>query len=115
MEVAAVPWRDLRGEHRGESTATVRERVLGAQARQVARQARLNSRLDGRGLREACRSTAAIDALLARAMTRHHPSVRGVYRILRVARTIADLAGAADLDTSHVAEALQFRVPAAQI
>jgi magnesium chelatase family protein len=114
VEVAAVPWRDLRGGHAGETTATVRERVLRAQERQMARQARLNSRLDGRGLREACRLTSAIDALLARAMARYHLSVRGVYRILRVARTIADLAGVAEVETCHVAEALQFRLPAAQ-
>jgi magnesium chelatase family protein len=88
--------------------------VRRAQERQMARQARLNGRLDGRRLREACSSTSAMDALLAKAMDRHHLSVRGVYRILRVARTIADLAGAVELDTSHVAEALQFRLPAAE-
>jgi magnesium chelatase family protein len=113
VEAAAVPWCDLRGEHTGESTATVRERVRRAQERQMTRQACLNSRLDGRALREVCRSVTAIDALLSTAMARHHLSVRGVYRILRVARTIADLAGAAELDTCHVAEALQFRMPAA--
>jgi magnesium chelatase family protein len=111
VEVLTVPWRELRGEGRGESTATVRDRVAAARARQLARQPRVNGHLEGRLLRDACRTTADVDALLGRAMARHNLSVRGLSRVLRVARTIADLAGAGSLEATHVAEALQFRVP----
>jgi len=111
VDVAAVPWRDLRGEASGESTSTVRQRVLGARRRQAARQGRLNGQLDGRALRDVCRMGDTVEALLERAMTHHDLSARGLSRVLRVARTIADLAGAVALEAGHVAEALQYRLP----
>jgi magnesium chelatase family protein len=114
VDVLAVPWRDLRGDASGEPSAAVRARVVQARRQQRDRQARLNGQLDGRELRRICRIDAPVERLLAKAMTRHGLSVRGLSRVLRVARTIADLAGETSLGPPHVAEALQFRLPSGQ-
>jgi magnesium chelatase family protein len=70
----------------------------------------LNSALEGKALRAVAGLTRDGQALLATAVTRMHLSVRGVSRVLRVSRTIADLAGDAHVSRGHVAEALQYRV-----
>lgn len=91
-----------------EDSATVRARVVEARQRQAERQGLVNSRLHGPNL-EALRRHPAVAPLLAQAMTKLDLSARGADRLLRVARTIADLEGAPDLTRAHVAEALQFR------
>lgn len=111
VEVQAVPWVDIDGRDRRESTAVVRSRVEAARRRQLERQSQLNSQLDGRALRQYAPLDRKGHSLMGTAVTRLGLSVRGVTRVLRVARTIADLAGQAHLEPSHVAEALQFRVP----
>jgi magnesium chelatase family protein len=112
VEVQAVPWGDLTGpETRRETSAAVRARVANARARQIARQGGLNSALDGKALRAGTALTRDSQALLATAVTKMHLSVRGISRVLRVARTISDLAAADRVTRDHVAEALQFRVP----
>ncbi len=110
VELPAVPWCDLARDGETETTAAVRERVSAARARQLARQVGPNAQLDGRLLRHVCAiSDARANALLALGISKHGLSVRGVARVLRVARTIADLEGADRLDRRHMAEALQFR------
>jgi magnesium chelatase family protein len=110
LHVAAVPWAEIREPAASESSATVRARVVAARARQTARQGVVNARLDGPALRDACRlGDAAAESLLAAGATRFHLSARGVARVLRVARTIADLDGAEAIAAPHLAEALQFR------
>jgi magnesium chelatase family protein len=110
VELPSVPWSELARATEGESSATVRERVIAARRRQMARQGTPNALVDGRTLRRVCATShAQANALLARSVARLGLSVRGVTRVLRVARTIADLEGAPAIERSHVAEALHFR------
>jgi magnesium chelatase family protein len=112
LELPAVPWADLQSRTPGESTRDVRDRVVAARERQSSRQGCLNGRLDGRALQRFARpADRAAETLLGRAVSRHRLSVRGVTRVLRVARTIADLDGSSEVTARHVAEALQFRLP----
>ena len=112
VPVHPVPWSDLRGAQPAESTDRVKERVVAARLRQLDRQSRLNAELEGAALRVHCRVPGASgETLLGRAVSRLGLSVRGVTRVLRVARTIADLDCRTDLTTSDLAEALHFRGP----
>jgi magnesium chelatase family protein len=112
VEMPMVPWADLRtSAPRPECSREVRARIIHARSKQMGRVGRLNGRLAGRDLERTCRlADANAEALLARAVTRFHLSARAACRILRVARTIADLDDATGIDGRHVAEALQFRL-----
>jgi len=92
-----------------ERSADVRARVESAHAQQRARQGKSNARLAVAEVAQHCRPSPDAETLLARAMTRLSLSARAYHRILKVARTIADLAGSATITTAHVAEAIQFR------
>lgn len=107
----AVPWSDLTGPETREASAAVRARVEVTRTRQLARQGHLNSTLEGKALRAVAALTRDGQTVLATAVTKMHLSVRGISRVLRVARTLADLAGCDRITRDHVAEALQFRVP----
>ncbi len=112
VEVPPVPWRDLRAARPAEPSAAVRDRVAAARARQADRQGCPNGRLVGRALEAACRTTdSRVDDLLRKGVGRLGLSARAVTRLRRVARTIADLAGAETIEPAHVAEAMQFRGP----
>jgi magnesium chelatase family protein len=112
-EVPAVPYRELAGAGRGETSAVVRARVDRARRRQLARFAgRLlycNAQMTPDDLARHCPAEPAARALLERAMRALVFSARAYTRILKVARTIADLADADSLGASHVAEAIQYR------
>ena len=87
----------------------VRARVVDARDRQLARDGQFNARLQGRPLRARARLDAGARSLLDNALTKLSLTARGYDRVLRVGRTIADLAGEESILRTHIAEALQFR------
>ena len=109
IEVPALPASDLQHPADGESSALVRARVSAARSRQLARQGRPNARLTTRETDQHCQPDAAGAALLKQALTRLNLSARAYHRVLRVARSIADLAGCTAIAPPHVAEAVQYR------
>lgn len=109
IEVPALPVEDLSQRPAGESSAVIRERVAAARERQLARQGRPNAELATREVDQHANAEAAAMDLLKQAIARLNLSARGYHRILKVARTIADLAGAPRIATAHMAEAIQFR------
>ena len=113
IEVPSVPADVLAmsgaGSPCGESSTAVRARVVAAEAVQRARQERPNARLTVAEILVHCRPEPHAEALLAKAMTRMSLSARAYHRIVKVARTIADLAGSATITPTHMAEAIQLR------
>ena len=113
IEVTPVPFDALSDERPGERGEEVRERVVAARRLQELRFSghpiHSNAQMGSRQLRSICRIDAAGKALLGKAMDRLGLSARAYDRILKVARTIADLAGSADIRTEHLAEAIQYR------
>jgi magnesium chelatase family protein len=107
--VRAVAARDLERPAIGESSEAIRDRVVGARTRQFTREGKLNSQLQGRGLRAHVALDAAGKCMLTRALEKVTLTARGFDRLLRVSRTIADLDGAEAVSAEHLAEALQFR------
>jgi magnesium chelatase family protein len=112
VELPALSHAELGGVP-GEPSATVRERVGGARERQRARfrglRMRVNAELSARQIRRFCPIPPDAERLLAAAMTRLGLSARGHDRVLKVARTIADLEGSETISGEHCAEALQYR------
>jgi magnesium chelatase family protein len=110
VEVPRLPPAQLRPDApAGESSAQVRERVLRARTAQQARGGQANARLDQAATASACRLEPADHALLERAVEALQLTARSMHRILRVARTIADLDGAARIATAHLTEAIGYR------
>jgi len=93
----------------GESSRVIRERVIAAAARQHARQGRANAQLQPKEIERLCRLDREAEALLRSALARLALSARAYHRILKVARTIADLARAEQIASVHVAEAISYR------
>ena len=100
---------ELRDGAAGEHSTTVRARVAGARVRQLQRAGKPNAWLGNREVERDCALDANLHALLDRAVERLGLSARAYHRVLRVARTLADLAGSERIDAVHLAEAIQYR------
>ncbi len=113
VEVPAVKYRELAERAAGESSAAIRERVDRARGRQLARFKGTpffcNAQMGARELRDHCQVDAAGERMLELAINRLGLSARAYTRILKVARTVADLDGADHLAAHHVSEAIQYR------
>ncbi len=109
VAIAALPARELTGSNGGEPSAIVRGRVVAARERQMARDGVLNARLQGRALRARTHLDADARRMFDLALTRLLLTARGHDRVLRVARTIADLEPCDAVSSDHLGEALQFR------
>lgn len=99
----------LASSQAGESSAQVAARVSQARQRQLARQGCANAFLDLPGLQQHCRLPETDRLWLEQACERLNLSLRAAHRLLKVARTLADLEGASEIGRAHLAEALQYR------
>jgi magnesium chelatase family protein len=114
LEVPAVAYRDLAASAAEEASAAVRARVEAARHRQRDRFRGMpglyaNAHMTSREIRRFCRLSEPVELLLRNAVARLGLSARAYHRVLKIGRTIADLAGAGELEVGHVAEAIQYR------
>ena len=109
ITVPALTSQALTGPALGEDSARIRTRVVAARALQMQRQGKTNQALNVAELERWAAPSAAAELLLRKAMDQLGWSGRSYHRALKVARTIADLAGSEGVDTAHVAEAIQYR------
>jgi magnesium chelatase family protein len=109
LEVPAPREADLVAPVAGEASSTIKERVERARASQLARQGKANADIGTREIDRHCATDRDGDQLLRHALARLLLSARAYQRVLRVARTIADLAGASTIGAEHIAEAIQYR------
>jgi len=109
IEVPALPESELTAAASGETSENIRTRVEHARQRQIRRQGKSNAQLSTREIDEYCVTDEAGNALLKQAIVRLDLSARAYHRILKVARTIADLAGEDSISATHIAEAIQYR------
>ncbi|MDH4099594.1 MAG: YifB family Mg chelatase-like AAA ATPase [Nitrospirota bacterium] len=113
LEVPAVKYQEMRSTADAESSAAIRERVERAREIQVKRFEKegihCNARMKPRHIRKYCAMSADAESLLETAITRLGLSARAYNRVLKVARTIADLAGDERIESTHMSEAVQYR------
>ena len=114
VEVPALKYDEMRHGANGETSAAIRTRVVGARKIQSerfksARRIRSNAQMGPKEIKEHCKLDAECENLLRAAMQELSLSARGHDRILKVARTIADLAGSEKITPDHLGEAIQYR------
>jgi magnesium chelatase family protein len=110
IEVPAVPQQELMKQQiSGEKSSTIRQRVEKAHQFQLNRQGKTNSRLGVKEIDQHCALDSASENLLKQAISRLNLSARAYHRILKLARTIADLASVEKISNQHIAEAIQYR------
>jgi magnesium chelatase family protein len=109
IEVPRVKYEKLADEKVAEESARVRSRVEKARKIQIKRQKKTNSELSPRQIKDLCGLDSKSKDLLRAAMSQLNLSARQYTRVLKLARTIADLGGMQNIDSGHIAEALQYR------
>ena len=113
IDVPAVPFKDLTGVGQGEPSSHIHQRVLAAKRIQDKRlhktKIHSNAMMNTRQIKKFCEIGDRSNSLLEKAMEKFGLSARALSRILKISRTIADLAGAQSIETAHVAEAIQYR------
>jgi magnesium chelatase family protein len=109
IEVPTLREEELTSASLGESSAKVRHRVATARAVQLKRQGKLNAQLAPKEVERFCTAEGEAVLLLKQSIARLNLSARAYHRVLKLARTIADLAGAATIAATHMAEAIQYR------
>ena len=113
MDVPAVPYKDLMRESNAESSKEIRKRVAASRAIQSDRFARTkifcNAQMSSRHIKKHCQINEASRNLLESAIDKLGLSARAFNRILKIARTIADLQSEKNLQVDHISEAIQYR------
>lgn len=109
IEVPSLSREDLQKPATGESSETVRARVIKARNIQLQRQQKSNRFLSNKEIEQYCQLSKADEELLAQVMEKFKLSARAYHRILKVTRTIADLAGSEKIQTVHLSEAVSYR------
>ncbi len=109
IEVPVVPQDDLLSKTPGEASVSIQARVEIARRRQLARQQKCNAALSVTEIDAFCTPDAQGETLLKLAITRLDLSARAYHRVLKLARSIADLAGSETIKAMHIAEAVQYR------
>ena len=114
MEVPAVPYKELSAERAGTSSAQMREQVIAARAIQAERfkgiHTRYNAHMSSRLVRQFCKLTPPCQELIKASVNDLGLSARAHDKVLRVARTIADMEGSANIDEAHLSEAINYRM-----
>ena len=113
ISVPALTQDELMAASAGESSATIRARIEAARTRQIQRQGKPNATLGTQEIDLHCPLDAAGETLLKQAITHLNLSARAYHRVLRLARSVADLAGSNVITPAHLAEAIQYRRGAA--
>lgn len=109
IRVTALDETELQAPAQGETSASIRKRVITARARQMKRQGMTNALLDAAAMEQHCAPDTAGEQLLRQAIQRLSLSARSYHRILKVARSIADLADSPQIEAKHIAEAIHYR------
>ncbi len=110
ISVQRIEYALLRGDAKpGESSSVVRERVIEAHERQLQRIGKPNAHMDSKEVEQFCTLTEQQHGWLANALDKFNLSARSIHRTLKVARTIADIAGSASIEADHLREALSYR------
>jgi len=113
VDVPAVPYKDLKGESIAGSSKEIRERVTAARRIQSKRFSKAkiycNAQMSSRHIKKYCKIDETSSSLFEKAVDRLGLSVRAYKRILKIARTIADLEGVDNIQAEHVSEAIQYR------
>ncbi len=114
VEVTPVSFNELSGERKTDNSSSIRERVIRARELQAKRfegkeGLYANAQMEAQMVQEICKITEVGKNLLSRAMQKLNLSARAYDRIIKVSRTIADLAASEEIKTEHLAEAIQFR------